>query len=243
MELKKLERCQKFAKKFLTLPFRSYWSLICDSRCLVNQTFFSLCFLRQSWSPTIRMGVTWGTLFNWGVSGWGIGRLCGGVGGWSSRLEAPPKPRPRHQAPTEVPEGSSANSSPHQPICHHQQACLWRIQGKWFAAPTITTSTATCAAKVDIPLMLTRCISLRIHFNFYTLIINQSHPIFSWLLTRPNWARKVREMILFIGGPVDWVGAPVDRWDMGNMSTSTMSMSRWHCINMVWHGITWYDMV
>ena len=140
MELKKLERCQKFAKKFLTLPFRSYWSLICDSRCLVNQTFFLLCFLRQSWSPTIRMGVTWGTLFNWGVSGWGIGRLCGGVGGWSSRLEAPPKPRPRHQAPTEVPEGSSANSSPHQPICHHQQACLWRIQGKWFAAPIITTN-------------------------------------------------------------------------------------------------------
>ena len=33
-------------------------------------------------------------------------------------------------------------------------------------------------------------------------------------------------MILFIGGPVDWVGAPVDRWDMGDMSTFTMSMSR-----------------
>ena len=25
-----------------------------------------------------------------------------------------------------------------------------------------------------------------------------------------NWARKVRDMILFIGGPVDWEGGPVD---------------------------------
>ena len=33
-------------------------------------------------------------------------------------------------------------------------------------------------------------------------------------------------MILFIGGPVDWVGGPVDWWDMGDMFTSTMSMSR-----------------
>ena len=45
------------------------------------------------------MGATWGTLFNWGVSGWGIGRLCagGGLGGWSSRLEeAPSSPNPGH---------------------------------------------------------------------------------------------------------------------------------------------------
>ena len=33
----------------------------------------------------------------------------------------------------------------------------------------------------------------------------------TWLLlTRPNWARKVCQMILFIGGPVDGEWGPVD---------------------------------
>ena len=240
MELKKLERCQKFAKKFLTLPFRSYWSLICDSRCLVNQTFFS--FVSSAKAGALQLGCAslGGLCSTEGSRGGGLGGcvVVWGVGarGWRH----PPNPGHATKRLLRCPK---AHQQIHRPIS--QFVITSRLAFDAFKENGLQRRQLrpTCAAKVDIPLMLTRCISLRIHFNFYTLIINQSHPIFSWLLTRPNWARKVREIILFIGGPVDWVGAPVDRWDMGNMSTSTMSMSRWHCINMVWHGITWYDMV
>ena len=36
------------------------------------------------------------------------------------------------------------------------------------------------------------------------------------MINRPNWARKVCYMILFIGGPVDWEEGPVD-WGVGGM--------------------------
>ena len=41
-----------------------------------------------------------------------------------------------------------------------------------------------------------------------------------------NWARKVCEMILFIGGPVDWEGGPVD-WGMGGRRHGRHGWGHW----------------
>ena len=100
-----------------------------------GQILFFLCFFLPKQETCNKDGRHLRDFVQLGGLGWGIGRLCGGL---ELEVGGTPKPRPPHQAPAEVPQRSSANSSPHRPICHQQQACLWRIQGKrLFALPAL----------------------------------------------------------------------------------------------------------
>ena len=186
---KKLERCQKFSNlKCLTLQVRSAsWRLICNFSSLYQVVKFCSSFVSSSPSKRLatRMGVTWGTLFNWGVSGGGLG---GCVGGWSSRLAAPPNPG----HPTKrLPRCPSAHQQIHHLIgqfvinsrlafdAFKANGCL-RCRHFWSAA----TCTAAQVQKCTDPMLTSGCISPRIQrVNFYTQILSQPH-IYSWLWSR-----------------------------------------------------------
>ena len=150
--------------------------------CKVSSLF--IFFLLLNWEQRDEMGATWGTLFNWGVSGWGIGRLCaGGLGGWSSRLEeAPSSPNPGHAtkplrgAPQPLISKfitSSGNLS-------STEVLLWRLQDNrrllWLPALLKCGNARRCK------IAHLGCISVRIHFNFWTRTL--SRPIYDWLLNR-----------------------------------------------------------